>query len=124
MSNPDKNRNICSKENGTCIRGCKEPCGQLVTLWDKCEVEKVSSLPSVKGVFALGTLLAVQLRAPKSGYESNVSADIVDHLRKRGVYARPLGDVVYLMVTPFTTRTTCNELLVLLNESILTAIDK
>ena len=67
---------------------------------------------------AIGTVLAVELReetgAKKttknktkktkqqgaSNYSSTASARVAASLRRRGVYARPLGDVVYLMVTP------------------------
>ena len=34
------------------------------------------------------------------GYTATASALVAASLRRRGVYARPLGDVVYLMVTP------------------------
>jgi hypothetical protein len=34
------------------------------------------------------------------GYTAKASALVAASLRRRGVYARPLGDVVYLMVTP------------------------
>lgn len=45
------------------------------------------------------------------GYGSTASQGIVMKLRKRGIYTRPLGNVVYLMVAPNTSREVCDWLL-------------
>jgi adenosylmethionine-8-amino-7-oxononanoate aminotransferase len=65
----------------------------------------------VKGVVVLGSVLAVELAAvgadgqPVSeGYGSSAAVDVVTALRARGVAARPLGPVVYCMLTPTTDR--------------------
>ena len=36
----------------------------------------------------------------KGSYTATASALVAASLRRKGVYARPLGDVVYLMITP------------------------
>ena len=46
-----------------------------------------------------------------AGYTGTGSKAIVMKLRKMGVYARPLGNVVYLMVTPTTGKEQCMHLM-------------
>lgn len=61
-----------------------------------------------------GTVLAAEVKPEEgqgAGYTSTGSKAIVMKLRKMGVYARPLGNVVYLMVTPTTSREQCAILL-------------
>ncbi len=57
-----------------------------------------------------GTVLAAELKPEEgqgAGYTGTGSKAIVMKLRKMGVYARPLGNVVYLMVTPTTSKEQC-----------------
>ncbi|EFN56014.1 hypothetical protein CHLNCDRAFT_145418 [Chlorella variabilis] len=92
--------------------GCQGPCGRMLPLWDEAAVAALSSHPGVAAVVPLGTVLAVQLQAEDGGgYASGAAAAVVARLRRRGVYGRPLGDVVYLMVTPMTERRQCDALL-------------
>ena len=67
--------------------------------------------PSVPGV---GTVLVAEMK-PESGqgagYTATGAKDVALSLRKTGVYARPLGNVVYLMVTPTTNRQQCAHLM-------------
>ena len=47
----------------------------------------------------------MELRPPaggQRGYASSGAAAVAARLRARGVFARPLGNVAYLMVTPTT----------------------
>lgn len=61
---------------------------------------------------AAGTVLAATISASDGGgYASTGSAAIITTLRQAGIFARPLGNVVYLMVTPTTSRATCSWLL-------------
>lgn len=129
---PELNPNLCTPEQpGRCRRqaaaqqqggsaggssggvcACAGPCGSLLPLWDSAAVAALSSHPAVRSVVPLGTVLAVQLRANDTGgYASNAAAAVVRRLRGMGVYGRPLGDVVYLMVSPMTERAQCNALL-------------
>lgn len=69
----------------------------------------------------LGSVLAVELVAAGGGvgagrYGSAAAVDVVSWLRERGVAARPLGPVVYLMATPTSSRATCDWLLQQLRE--------
>lgn len=113
MSSPESNKNLCSplQDSCNCNRSPGETCGKLAPLWDMEAVDRISYLPQVEGIFALGTVVSVQLKSLESGYESNTAVTVTDNLMKRGIYARPLGNVVYIMVTPFTSRSKCQELL-------------
>lgn len=118
MGNPLSNANVCSPVNGTCTKQCETSCNRLIELWDQDRVEKISHLSRVKGIFSLGTVVSVQLESDDSGYQSGAAAALAQKLLERNIYARPLGDVIYIMVTPFTTKDTCHYLLQQL-ESVL-----
>ena len=93
------------------------------------DVRDLSLLPGVKGVMSLGSVLSVELKPnspPPQGlqstsssidvestgingstrnsryYNSSSSGVVVSLLKSNNVYARPLGNVVYLMPTPMT----------------------
>jgi dethiobiotin synthetase/adenosylmethionine--8-amino-7-oxononanoate aminotransferase len=103
--------NRCQRE-GQGFARCDVPCGKLLPLWSEAAIAELSGHPSVQGVMPLGTVLAVQLRAQDGvGYASNAAAVVVARLRQQGIFGRPLGDVVYLMVTPMTARAQCDALL-------------
>jgi dethiobiotin synthetase/adenosylmethionine--8-amino-7-oxononanoate aminotransferase len=105
---------------------CDGPCGSLLLQWDETAAAQVSEHPRVKGVVVLGSVLAVELAdTPAAGtgsssgagsYGSSAAVGVVGELRRRGVYARPLGPVVYLMVTPTSTRESSDWLLSQLRE--------
>ena len=62
--------------------------------------------------FPAGTVFAAELKTKgQSGYGATEAVQVVKDLRKKGIFARPLGNVVYLMVTPVTARQTCTHLL-------------
>ena len=59
-----------------------------------------------------GTVLAAELAASDGGgYGSGEARALVNLLRQSGIFARPLGNVAYLMVTPTTSPATCRKLL-------------
>ena len=59
-----------------------------------------------------GTVFAAELKTTgKAGYGATEAIQVTKDLRLRGIYARPLGNVVYLMVTPTTAKGTCTTLL-------------
>ena len=59
-----------------------------------------------------GTVFAAELKTSGTGgYGATEAIQVTKDLRLKGVYARPLGNVVYLMVTPTTTKATCTSLL-------------
>ena len=68
-----------------------------------------------------GTVFAAEMQPGASeaaGYGSSAAKPVTQWLRRHGVYARPLGNVVYLMVTPTTHPSQCTRLLETLLEAI------
>jgi bifunctional dethiobiotin synthetase / adenosylmethionine---8-amino-7-oxononanoate aminotransferase len=84
-------------------------------MWfDEAQVKNLSMHPLVEQCFTLGTVLAVTVKPDvgAGGYGATSRAvPIVEELRQRSVYARPLGNVVYIMASPLTSRTECQRLL-------------
>lgn len=106
---------------GCCGRdpACSAPCGRLRPLWDAAAVARLSHHPAVERVVAIGTVLAVDLKAQGGGgYSSSASQGLVRDLRARGLFARPLGSVVYVMVPPTSAPQTCAWLLRQLEEAL------
>jgi dethiobiotin synthetase/adenosylmethionine--8-amino-7-oxononanoate aminotransferase len=68
-----------------------------------------------------GTVLAAELASADGGggYASGEAHGVTQALRAAGVYARPLGNVVYLMATPTTPGATGTPLL----ETLLHVLD-
>ncbi|MEO9037554.1 MAG: adenosylmethionine--8-amino-7-oxononanoate transaminase [Gemmatimonadaceae bacterium] len=56
-----------------------------------------AGIPHVKNVRVLGTIIAMDLVAPDSGYLSPIGPALQKHALARGVLLRPLGDTVYLL---------------------------
>lgn len=93
------------------------------SLWSTSFVNEASSLPHVEGVMAMGTVLAVYLKAADgAGYQSTAAASLLHQLRYGApttsdsssavpgglpfnIHARPLGNVVYFM-TSLTSKPT------------------
>jgi len=56
----------------------------------------------------------MELKVPDggpTGYASNIAKDVVLKLRKYGIQARPIGNVLYLMASPTTPRESCDRML-------------
>lgn len=87
--------------------------GLLRELWDVELVLQMSSHPAVQRVVTLGTLCALELRAEgsNSGYGSLYASSLIRTLGEDGIYMRPLGNVIYLMCGPCTSRDICTRLL-------------
>lgn len=70
-----------------------------------------------------GTVLAAEMQPSEgeaAGYGSAEAKPVTAWLRAHGVYARPLGNVVYFMVTPTTCPQQCTRLL----RTLLRAIEE
>jgi dethiobiotin synthetase/adenosylmethionine--8-amino-7-oxononanoate aminotransferase len=112
------NPNVCTpRQPGRCRKAgpaaCAEPCGQLLPMWDEAAAADLSRHSRVAGVVVLGSVLAVELADAASAetrggrYGSAAAAHVVAGLRERGIAARPLGPVVYLMAAPTSSRQRC-----------------
>lgn len=77
------------------------------TYWDAAVVKQLSALPQVARAFAIGTVLAVELETANAGYASGEAQQLIRALRRDGVYARALGNVVYMMCAPLTSTSDC-----------------
>ncbi|KXZ52356.1 hypothetical protein GPECTOR_10g990 [Gonium pectorale] len=107
LTRPETNPNLCHPCRCPKTPACAAPCGRLLPLWDEQVVLELSSHPLVSRVVAIGTVLALELGGTTSGYGSYGSMEVVQKLRdEHGIYARPLGSVVYLMVPPTARRET------------------
>jgi dethiobiotin synthetase/adenosylmethionine--8-amino-7-oxononanoate aminotransferase len=133
LQSTDLNPNLCRPDiPGRCRKQaasssssssgcCSQPCGELLPMWDELAAAIISHHPRVAGVVVLGSVLAVELAAGDQGagagrYGSAAAVDVVAWLRERGVAARPLGPVVYMMATPTSSREKCDWLLRQLSE--------
>ncbi|KAI8092792.1 pyridoxal phosphate-dependent transferase [Halteromyces radiatus] len=84
------------------------------SMWNWHTVQQISHLPNVESVMALGSVLAVNLKDDQTkGYGSAVSASVIQQLRHGNyldaagtninLFARPLGNVIYLMTSQVTS---------------------
>ena len=90
--------------------------------FDPKVVAELSKLPLVKESMSLGTVMAVTLEPIGSGTgyaAAGRSKPVVKHLLENGVFCRPLGNVVYVMVSPLTSSEECTRLCNLLTDAIL-----
>lgn len=94
--------------------------GDIWSVWDKAFIDNVSRHDKVEGVMAMGTVLAIYLKAGDSGYQSTASTGLLSFLRHSSeassnvspvaggvdfnILARPLGNVVYVMTSLNTSR--------------------
>lgn len=92
----------------------------LRELWDHEVVQKISLHPQIKRVVVQGTLFVLELEAEGSnaGYASVYARSLLLQLREDGIFARPLGNVIYLMCGPCTPPHVCSQLLTKLYERI------
>ena len=84
------------------------------SFFDVDQVRQLSNLPLVEQSFSLGTVVAVTIRSDDSGGTGYAAGSrtgpIVKMLREQGVFARPLGNVLYIMSSPLTSREDCTRL--------------
>lgn len=87
------------------------PMRTLRALWPEETLVELSSHAKVTRVTCIGTVLAVELAAGKGqGYASGAATAVCKLLAQRDVFARPLGAVAYIMVSPLTNPDTCKRL--------------
>ncbi|KAI5840295.1 pyridoxal phosphate-dependent transferase [Morchella snyderi] len=104
--------------------GKKEEEAEVWSTWTRAFVERVSFIGDVDSVWALGSVLAINLRAgDKAGYSSNAAQGFLQKMGSRAsrewnVHARALGNVVYIMASQTTGVKTVEEM----QEEILKAL--
>ena len=75
---------------------------QPFCVFDESDLRRLTEVPGVGGAWASGTAFAFTWGAAE-GYGGMGTRTVVERLRKLGVYARPLGSVLYGMTTLTTT---------------------
>ncbi|KAG0173475.1 hypothetical protein DFQ28_007128 [Apophysomyces sp. BC1034] len=81
------------------------------SMWNRDTIDQLSHLERVESVMSLGSILAVELKDTNKGYGSMISQSIIQrmrhgHFENAGgiqLFARPLGNIVYLMTSQITT---------------------
>ncbi|CAH0493152.1 unnamed protein product [Peronospora farinosa] len=86
--------------------------------WDVDVLTKLSTKRYIERTFAIGTVACVELASENAGYASTEAAKLIQVLRKNGIYARSLGNVLYMMCSPLTTQEDCNKYLTTLTQQI------
>ncbi|KAL7267481.1 hypothetical protein RUND412_009929 [Rhizina undulata] len=93
--------------------------------WTKAFVDKVSRTEGIESVWALGSVLAIHLKAgDRAGYSSNAAQGFLQKMSSRAsrewnVHARALGNVVYVMAGQTTGGKTVEKM----EEAILKALE-
>lgn len=109
---PAKNPNLVEKKPKKKSSSSVSPTLELRELWDESKLRKISMMSNVRRVIGQGCVLAVELEVEgEGGYSSNAAREVVMRLRPHGIQARPLGNVVYLMCAPTTSKDKCDGLL-------------
>ncbi|WP_186647794.1 aminotransferase class III-fold pyridoxal phosphate-dependent enzyme [Fluviispira vulneris] len=83
----------------------------ICNLWNYAYVEKISCLDSVTGVFAFGSIFAVELSDTEAGYASLRAKSIVEKLQDLDIAIRPLGNVIYILASFNSTKKRLNGIL-------------
>ncbi|KAI9496590.1 hypothetical protein BDB00DRAFT_807931 [Zychaea mexicana] len=83
------------------------------SMWSPATVDRLSHMDKVESVMSLGSILAVELKDTEGGYNSMISKNIIQKMRHGdfdegngagiNLFARPLGNVIYLMTSQITT---------------------
>ena len=88
------------------------------------DARRISLLPGVDSAVCLGSILTVDLAASTISVDSPLKSPavrVVEILRRRGIYARPLGNTVYVMTSQVTSPNAAGAVLDALEHSILHA---
>ncbi|CAI5741561.1 unnamed protein product [Peronospora destructor] len=86
--------------------------------WDIDVLTELSTKRYIERTFAIGTVACVELTSENAGYASTEAAKLIQVLCKNGIYARSLGNVLYMMCSPLTTQEDCNKYLTTLTQQI------
>lgn len=79
--------------------------------WDESLAREISSMKTVERVIIMGTVMAVEIKSDgNEGYAAVGSKEVVKRLAEYGIFARPLGNVVYMMCTPLSSQEVCQDL--------------
>ncbi|KAJ3130020.1 hypothetical protein HK098_006732 [Nowakowskiella sp. JEL0407] len=86
--------------------------------WSDELTRQIAEHPKVDGIVALGSIFALELKTETKGYSSTSSSEIIQKLRQHQIFARPLGNVIYLLAGTSTDKETKDWLLKQLLDSL------
>lgn len=90
-----------------------------IEYWNEETARELSTYDTVQSVTAIGTVLSVELSARGgSGYAATGAYDLAQELKEEGIFARPLGNVIYMMCTPVSHKAHCRMLLARLMKAL------
>ena len=82
----------------------------MMNSFDENDIKTVSKLPGVRCVMSMGSVFSVELNllskkesSTHTGYGNTNTSTVVSLLREERVYARSLGNVIYLMPSPLAS---------------------
>ncbi len=90
--------------------------------YDPVLVQQLARHPHVSRVFQLGTVFVMELATSVGGggYEdTQIAQQHIAALRDAGVYCRALGNVMYIMCAPLSSRESCHTMLTLMAHQVL-----
>jgi adenosylmethionine-8-amino-7-oxononanoate aminotransferase len=90
----------CAAANATLQIFDTEPVFQRIAAIERVHVERLSAFaahPCVADTRHIGTVAAIELKVPDSGYLSSLRPRLYKFYVDRGVLLRPLGNVVYIL---------------------------
>jgi dethiobiotin synthetase/adenosylmethionine--8-amino-7-oxononanoate aminotransferase len=79
---------------------------------------ELSALPGVESSVCLGSILTVDMCSDAVNSGAARALEVVEVLRNKGIYARPLSNTVYIMTSQVTSRDQAKSLVETLNSSI------
>lgn len=90
----------CAAANANLAIWRDEPVQQRIdtlSALQQAHLDLLSGHPLVTNPRRLGTIAAIDIRAPDGGYLSNLAPRLIAFYRDKGVLLRPLGNTVYVM---------------------------
>ena len=87
--------------------------------FDDLDAREVSLLEGVRCCMTKGSVFYLQLKRPSTTVSAaSIAVQLVEKLRIENIYARPLGDVIYIMVTPVSSNIERNRLIAVLKSCV------
>lgn len=90
---------------------------RTVSLFDESDVAKLSRIASVQECMSLGTVLALKIKSDLGDTPSLVQS-LIQQIRRKGCFARPIGDIIYVMISFVTERDECRKIIQMLQDAI------
>ncbi|HRW58358.1 MAG TPA: adenosylmethionine--8-amino-7-oxononanoate transaminase [Chlamydiales bacterium] len=75
----------------------EKPLYKEIESWHRKYIQMLSSLPFIKNIRVVGTMMAFDIFAEDEGYLSTIGKRLQKNLYEKGIYIRPLGNTIYLL---------------------------